>query len=118
MKNKELKMDEELNEISLVVEKAKNMPTLAATGVWGGPAPDRSNIVAFFYVESPNLPNVINVKADEKGLFDPNKGESISRGDYSREIQAKFVLTPEVAISIGKWLIDQGQMVIDSKEEF
>jgi hypothetical protein len=111
-------MDEGPNEISLVVEKAKNMPTLAATGVWGGPAPDRSNVVAFFYVESPNIPNVITVKADERGLFDPNKGEAISRGDYSREIQAKIVMTPEVAISIGKWMIDQGQMVIDSREEY
>ncbi|MFP4528585.1 MAG: hypothetical protein ACLFQX_08555 [Candidatus Kapaibacterium sp.] len=109
-------MEEPLNEISLIIEKSKHAQTLPLTGVWGGPAPDRTNVAAYFYVESPNLPNVITVRADENGMFDPNKGEQISRGDYTREIQATFIMTPEVAVGVGKWLIDQGQMLIDARD--
>lgn len=107
-------MNEEKKELSLVVEKNKDYRTIPATGVWGGPTPDASSIIAYFYVESNALPNIINIKADEMGTFDPNKGESIMRGDLVREIQAAIVLTPQNAVSIGKWLIENGQMLLDT----
>lgn len=110
-------MHEEKKELSLVIEKSKNAQTLPVTGVWGGPSPDGSNIISHFYVESHALPNVINIKADETGKFDPNHGQQIMRGDLTREIQSIFVMTPEVAISIGKWLIENGAMLKDSKDQ-
>ena len=109
-------MENEIKELSLVIEKSKNAQTMPVTGAWGGPSPDGSNIIAHFYVESHALPNVIKIKADELGKFDPNKGEQIMRGDLTREIQAVFVLAPEVAVSVGKWLQENGLALLESRE--
>jgi hypothetical protein len=110
-------MDENQKELSLVIEKSKNAQTMAVTGAWGGPSPDGSNIIAHFYVESHALPNIINIKADELGKFDPNKGEQIMRGDLTREIQAVIVMAPEVAVSVGKWLEENGRMLLESRDK-
>ena len=110
-------MEENRQELSMIIEKSKNAQTMAVTGAWGGPSPDGSNIIAHFYVESHALPNVINIKPNELGAFDPNEGEQIMRGDITREIQAAMVMTPEVAISIGRWLMESGQRLLDDREK-
>jgi hypothetical protein len=103
-------MDEVIKNISIVTEKAKNAPTLPVTGAWGGPSPDGSNLVIHFFIEGAALPNIITVTPDENGIMNPDLGDKISRGDYFREIQATFVMTPHVAEAIGNWLIEKSKI--------
>ena len=111
-------MENENQQISLVIEKSNDAKTLPVTGVWGGPAPDGLHIIAHLYIESPAMPNVINVSADEDGRYDPNKGETIARGDFLREIQTTLVLSPEGAMSVGKWLLENGEMLRQARSVF
>lgn len=89
---------------------------LPISGVWGGPTPDGASILAHFHIDYKSLPNIINMAPDEKGYYDPNSGEQISRADYTREIQTSLFMTPEVAITVGKWLQNMGETLMGDKE--
>lgn len=102
--------------ISIVSEKHKNAITVPVSGAWGGLSPDQTSIVVHFYVEYKTMPNIIDVEVDEHGHADPNKGKPVSRGDFTRETQATFMMTPESAISIGKWLVDKGSQALKNRK--
>lgn len=90
--------------ISFIFEKNKNSITFPANGAIGGPTPDSSGVMVHFYVEYSSVPHSTTIKVEDKHVINP-LGESITRGDITREIQASTFLTPDVAILIGKWLI-------------
>lgn len=98
--------------ISIVTERNKNAVTIPVTGAWGGTSADQSSIVAHFFIEYKSMPNIIDVEVDDAGKADPNKGKQTTRGDVTRETQATLMMTPESAVSIGKWLMEKGSQAI------
>jgi len=72
-------------------------------------------VSASFYHERGSIPNVISFAVDEEGRGNPNQGDRIARGDVTREIQVTAQMSPEMAISIGQWLIDKGKEGIERR---
>lgn len=101
--------EEKQKSFSFIFEKQDKAVTIPVTGAWGGIRSDGSNIIAHLFVEYASLPNIINAEIKEDNTIDPNKGERISRGDVTREVQTTVVLTPEAAVSIGEWLVKKGK---------
>jgi len=102
--------------ISIVSEKSRTAVTAPVTGAWGGFSSDHSAVIAHFFVEYRSIPSVISVEVGEGGQADPGQGTPTSRGDYTREVQATFMMTPESALAIGQWLIDRGQELLAIRE--
>ena len=92
-------------------ERVANKPTIPATGALGGPSPDAKSVVAHLYVEHASVPTIITHPILEDGGIDlsPEHEEKVARGDATREIQATLVLSPEAAISLGRWLVQHGE---------
>ena len=96
-------------QISIVYEKVSlGKPTVAATGAFGGPSPDHHSVVAHLFVEHPSIPSIISHRVRDDNTIDFEHGDSVSRGDVTREIQTTLVLSPEAAILIGNWLVKHG----------
>ena len=90
-------------------------PTITATGAIGGPSPDQQSIVAQLYVESASVPSVVSHEIRKDGSIDLQHGDSISRGDVTREIQGTLVLSPEAAVLLGNWLLKHGVAAINAR---
>jgi hypothetical protein len=102
--------------VSIIYEKNKNAISFPVSGAYGGPTPDRLGIVVHFYIEYPTVPHSTNLQVNND-IVDFTHGENISRGDFTREIQATTYLTPETAIVIGNWLINHGQEAKNRPDE-
>ncbi|MDR8390640.1 hypothetical protein NC796_05795 [Aliifodinibius sp. S!AR15-10] len=102
-------------EISIVFEKNKDAITFPVSGAWGGLGPTGS-LVVHLYEEYHSTPNSITADVQEDGSVDVNKGDRISRGDITREIQGTMVLSPQQAISIGNWLINKGKEALNKQK--
>jgi hypothetical protein len=103
--------------ISFVFDKSNKALTIPVTGGWGGPSPDGTSVVAHLYVESHAVPSYLTSEIKEDQSVDPNTGERITRGDVSREIQSTLVMSPETAISIGKWLMEKGELALNIRNK-
>jgi hypothetical protein len=109
-------MPETPKHISVVYEHSKaGVPTIAATGAFGGTSPDQSSVVAHLYVEHGTTPSHVIHQVEEGGIIDLRGGEETKRGDVTRTIQARLVLSPEAAVSLGHWLTRHGQQAIDAR---
>ncbi|MEX0780086.1 MAG: hypothetical protein WD491_09725 [Balneolales bacterium] len=102
-------MPSEKKRVSIVFEKNKNAITVPVTGAFGNTSPDGSSVISHFFIEHPTTPNSIEIEVIEGEPINQNLGNQIKRGDFSREIQATFVMSPEQAISIGTWLKRKGE---------
>ena len=109
-------MSEEKKEISIVTERSPNAQTIAATGVWGGASPDLNAVIAHFYVEYQSTPNIITITPDEHGAIDINSGTRTARGDVTRVIQGSIVLSPELAESLSRWLIEKVDFIKENRK--
>lgn len=105
-------MAEKRNEVSFIYEKNKDARTLPANGAYGGPTPDNSGVVVHFYLEYASVPHStdIPIPPGEKKI-DITAGRNISRGDFTREIQASIFLSAESAIVIGNWLLNKAEII-------
>jgi len=103
---------EQKKEISFIYERNKDSKTVPANGAYGGPAPDNSGVIVHFYLEYASIPHSTDIpfKPDQTTI-DPKAGRNISRGDYTREVQASVFMSAESAITIGKWLINKGEII-------
>lgn len=105
-------MSDPKKEISFVYEKNKDSKTVPVNGAYGGPTPDNSGVVVHFYLEYSSVPHSTDIPIEEgQRTVDIKAGRNISRGDYTREIQSSIFLSPENAISIGKWLINKAEII-------
>jgi hypothetical protein len=106
--------DDAPDKITFVFEEAET-PTSAVTGVFGGSSLDGRLLSAHFYVERATVPHSVSHEV-ENGQIDVSEGDTVRRGDVTREVQTSLVMTPEHAIEIGKWLMDQGERLIEQRE--
>lgn len=94
---------------------ADDFKVIYSNGAIGGP--DTFGQIRFdFYYEYRTLPDKITHE-----MVGMKLGDEISRTPkkerYIRERKVGIILTPEKAISIGEWLIDQANIVARVKEE-
>ena len=96
----------EKKEIKVKYVKADGYKTMSATGCFGGVSA-QGEIVADLFVDKPLVPE------ETKLLVEPGKATELKmefpRG-ILREIQASFIIRPDLALGIGKWLIEQAEI--------
>jgi hypothetical protein len=93
-----------LTDITIKFIKSNDHKTFTASGAWGGLNP-QGEIVCHFYVESQSFPDKINFVEENGKLV-----ENFQRNNlYNREIQHTLVIRPEIAHSIGSWLITKSK---------
>lgn len=97
-------MDEKINTITIRFSKATDYRMIAATGVWGG-LNAAGNLSIDFYVEKKDIPESVTLQVSPGSIVEVNRtGESTIR-----EMQVGMELRPDIAYSIGAWLIDQAK---------
>ena len=94
------------NQINVRFRESPDHRTFHASGVWGGHTP-QGEVVASFFFEHQSLPQGLVVDLDEKGM--PAATERLGGDEYVREIVTSVVMSPPVALSVGKWLIDRAK---------
>ncbi|GGD58209.1 hypothetical protein GCM10007235_33170 [Pseudoxanthomonas indica] len=101
-----------------VFREASNYQIHACHGVWGGPNP-HGQLEASFYVDSPLLPVVANMRTSSEvpGLSVLESQDFPVAGDegdvlHARRLVTGVVLTPADAIAIGEWLIQNATSIL------
>ena len=101
--------------VSIHYDERANKPTLSISGVYGGPNPDGTSVVAHVFADWGMVPSISQIPVNKQGVGDLSKEQTIKRGDINREIQATLIMPPEVALSIGGWLIQKAKAALDSR---
>lgn len=91
--------------------RAPQYRKIPTSGVWGGVTPD-GNIIANFFVDSPEMPTSITHELRSGGVL----GEEVAR-DYDetegatieRSLEVGVVVSPEKARAIGQWLLAKAE---------
>lgn len=90
----------------VIYTRSSEYRTIAATGAWGGPSP-AGEVIFDLFVERFSLPE------EESLVVDETTGTALPQGPIQtpvlRESQIGVVLRPDVAYTIGRWLIDNAQ---------
>jgi len=100
-------------EIKIYFEDSPHYRLIPVTGAWGGPNPT-GEIVVDFFVERTEPPEVLTLEIDEFGK--PEEKERSTQRTI-RERQVGLVLRPDIALSIGNFLIEKANSVLIKKEE-
>lgn len=88
-------------------------PTVAATAVYGGIAPN-GNLIADFVVERPKPPTRQVSETSPQGIREVERAPSAPpRGqlEYIRDTQVRIVFRAEDARSIGNWFLQQAGII-------
>jgi hypothetical protein len=111
-------MDNKQRQESLTIhyEEADGKRAAPVSGAYGGPSADGANVIVHVYSEWSMVPSIQQLPIDEKGVVHVSEGQTIKRGDLQREVQATLVMTPEVAVRIGEWLVGKGAAAIQARE--
>jgi hypothetical protein len=101
-----MRMEEgKMPEITIKFTKARDYKIITANGVWGGVGP-LGDVIFDFYVEKLEVPDTQRIKVE------PNlPAEELERqGEmHVRESQAGIILRPDIAHTIGKWLVEKAK---------
>ena len=93
--------------------ESKDYRMIPVTGAHGGISPN-GEVIIDLYVERKEAPKSVDLEIDDTG-----KSKEIRRYNqrHIREKQIGLVIRPDIALIIGKFLIDKAKLVIDMKEE-
>ena len=100
-------MAEKTQKLKIVFHTAEGYRILSASGVWGGVTP-QGDVLAEFFVERREHPDSLTLEVKE------GKGHETDRsgGDtIIREMQIGITMRPDIAFSIGNWLIEKARSV-------
>jgi hypothetical protein len=105
-------MTEEYTKKVLVeYSKSKDYRIVAATGAWGGLSP-QGEIICNLFVEQTVQPEKIEITLDAQGkVVDESIINRSKLFHYTRELQIGVVMRPDIAKTIGQWLIDQSDKI-------
>ena len=92
-------------ELKIVFTKAEGYRLVPVTGTWGGVSPSGEIIVECF-VERSSFPEPIHLVLEEG---QPVQEEVPPLSEYPRESQVGLVLRPDIAHSVGMWLIEKAK---------
>jgi hypothetical protein len=109
-------MNSDGQSVTVAYREREGKPTIPVGGAYGGPSPDGANIVVHVYVEYGTVPTIITAQADAAGRVNVEQGEAIKRSDGTREVLATLVLAPEVAASVGRFLIEKAEAALEVRK--
>lgn len=97
--------------VSIKYQKLSDFKIIPATGAHGGTTP-QGEILCNFYVEYLAPPDSLKLE------INPADGttkeiEKVVKDSYIRELNVGVLMRPDIAKSIGEWLIDQANAVIE-----
>jgi len=91
--------------IKIKFRKSNDYKMIPATGAWGGLSPN-NEVVFDFFIEKHVNPEFIELEIENgKKIGEKQKGERA----LIREAQVGIVLRPDIAYTIGKWLIEKAK---------
>jgi hypothetical protein len=102
-------------EISIKYEKSQDFKYIPATGAGGALSP-QGEIICNFFIEQIDFPKTGKIIIDQETqehIEDRDQNENI---DITRELQVGVVMRPDIAISVGEWLIREATKAIKSNE--
>jgi len=91
--------------LKITFEKSNEYKVIAATGAWGGLS-SNNEVVFDFFIEKHAIPKFIELEV-ENGKKVGEKQEL--ENTIIRELQVGVVLRPDIAHSIGEWLIEKAK---------
>lgn len=88
--------------VKIKFRKSNDYKIIPVTGVWGGLSPN-NEVVFDLFIERHLNPEFIEIEIDEGGkkVGERQEGEQA----FIRESQIGIVLRPDIAYSIGEWLM-------------
>ncbi len=95
--------------VTVNFRKSPDYRIFSATDIWGGPTADGSAVFFHMTIDHFPTPSYQTFAANEQGQV--NLGdvkETITAGDIEKELLCGVMLTPDVAIKVGNWLITRG----------
>lgn len=101
-------------EISITYSERTDKPTIAFTGVYGGPAPDGSAVVAHLFVEYGTIPIAAKHEIEGPKILKRDV-EVLKKSDVTREVQGTLVMSAESAAMLGKFLQEKAAMILAQK---
>lgn len=101
--------------VKIKFTKSPDHTTHPVSGIWGGATP-QGDILCHFFVEQLELPEVVELE------FDVDSGKSVEKKKieekvYLREILTSLVIRPDIAKSIGTWLIRKAEAIEKSRQQ-
>ncbi|RLC11949.1 MAG: hypothetical protein DRI24_18040 [Deltaproteobacteria bacterium] len=99
--------------VKIKFEKSPDHKIHPVSGIWGGATP-QGDILCHFFVEHQELPEILELE------FDVKSGKTVETGQkeekiYLREILTSLVIRPDIAMSIGTWLISKAEAIKKSR---
>jgi hypothetical protein len=91
--------------LKITFEKSNEYKVIAATGAWGGLS-SNNEVVFDFFIEKHEIPKFIELEI-KNGKKVGEKQEL--ENTIIRELQVGVVLRPDIAHSIGEWLIEKAK---------
>ena len=95
-----------MSQINVRFHQVPDHRTFHASGVWGGHTP-QGDVLASFFFEHQALPQGLVMELDETGK--PSTTERLGGNEFVREVLTSVVMTPSVALSVGRWLVEQAR---------
>ncbi|MGH7518106.1 MAG: hypothetical protein ACREOC_11645 [Gemmatimonadales bacterium] len=102
--------------LDIVYEEPPTRPIIPVQGAYGGPSPDGFSVVAHVYAEYATIPAREENVVLEGSRVDPSKATQIKRADATRLVQATLALSPETAMRVGAWLVEQGRIASEHRK--
>jgi hypothetical protein len=95
-----------MTQINVRFQQIPDHRTFHASGVWGGHTP-QGDVLASFFFEHQALPQGLVVELDETGKTATT--ERLGGGEFVRDVVTSVVMTPPIALSVGRWLVEQAR---------
>jgi hypothetical protein len=103
--------------VTVNFRKSQDYRIFAATDIYGGPTADGAAV--FFHMTIDHFPTpsyqTFAVNSDGRVNLADVK-ETVSAGDVEKELLCGVLLTPDVAIKVGNWLIQRGNQLKELKK--
>jgi len=96
-------------EVKIVYRRAPDYRLLPATGAWGGPSVNGEIVVNFFVDRVQEPDSVILVVEEHSGT---GTEKPLPPPQNVREMLVGVVMRPDIALSIGQFLVDKASLVL------
>lgn len=99
----------------IIFSEADWYKLVPATGAWGGVSPQKE-IIVDFYVDNRRNPEYMDIEAEKDGKITKEE-RTPSSESIDRILQFGVVMRPDIARSIGQFLIDKANEVFEKAEK-
>ncbi|MCD6294752.1 MAG: hypothetical protein J7M20_07470 [Deltaproteobacteria bacterium] len=97
--------------LDIKFKKTPDYKIVPATGAWGGATP-QGEVLCSFFVEHNDIPESIKYKIGD-GVA--KSSEEQSPVNLVREFQMGVIMRPDIAKSIGQWLIKKAEEIMNPR---